>query len=137
MDQDGSFQPAGGDRMKNVQEIIVKVTYRDKELNPTYTKTYTLPEYADSIRSDLQSLVGEVETLGYLANGNKPKEEWSDASFATFTRIKHKLLDKAGEIGRLPSNMMQLKREPLSSYVAQILNGEEDEYGESSMGSGD
>jgi len=123
--------------MRSTQEIIVKVIYRDKDLNPTYTRTYTLPEYVDSLRSDLQGLVGEVETLGYLANNNKPKEEWSDASFAAFTRIKHKLLDKAGEIGRLPSNMMQLKHEPLSDYVAQILNGEEDNYGESSMGSGD
>lgn len=136
MDKNGSIQPTGGDLMKNIQEIIVRVTYRDKDLRPTYTRTYTLPEYAESMRSDLQGLVGEVETLGYLANGNKPKEEWSDESFAAFTRIKHKLLDKAGEIGRLPSNMMQMKREPLSDYVARILNGEEDTNGESSVGSG-
>lgn len=123
--------------MRSIQEIFVTVTYRDKDLRPTYTRTYTLPEYADSIRSDLQQLVGEVETLGYLANGNKPKEEWSDESFAAFTRIKHKLLDKAGEIGRLPANMKQLKREPLSDYVARIMNGEEDTDGESSMGPGD
>ena len=122
--------------MSNIQEIIVRVTYRDKDLNPTYTRTYTLPEYADSIRSDLQGLVGDVETLAYLANNNKPKEEWSDASFSAFTRIKHKLLDKAGEIGRLPSNMMQVKREPLAEYMARLLDGEDDPYGESRLGSG-
>ena len=123
--------------MKNAQEILVRVTFRDKDLKPTYTKTYTLPEYAESMRADLQSLVGEVETLGYIANKNKPKEEWSDESFALFTRIKHKLLDKAGEIGRLTSNMTLRTREPLSNYMARLLNEEDEAYGESCVGSGD
>lgn len=122
--------------MKDVQEILVRVTFRDKDLKPTYTKTYTLPEYAEAMRTDLQSLVGEVETLGYIANGNKPKEEWSDESFALFTRIKHKLLDKAGEIGRLTSNMTLRTREPLSNYMARLLDGEDEAYGESCVGSG-
>jgi len=122
--------------MKDVQEILVRVTFRDKDLKPTYTKTYTLPEYAEAMRTDLQSLVGEVETLGYIANGNKPKEEWSDESFALFTRIKHKLLDKAGEIGRLTSNMTLRTREPLSNYMARLLDGEDEAYGEGCVGSG-
>ena len=122
--------------MKDVQEILVRVTFRDKDLKPTYTKTYTLPEYAEAMRTDLQNLVGEVETLGYIANGNKPKEEWSDESFALFTRIKHKLLDKAGEIGRLTSNMTLRTREPLSNYMARLLDEEDEAYGESCVGSG-
>lgn len=108
------------------QEICVRITYRDKDLQPTYTKTYSLSEYADSMRADLQGLVGEVETLGYIANGNKPKDEWSDESFAVFSRVKHKLLDKAGEIGRLPLNINLRSTEPLASYVARILDGEDD-----------
>ena len=122
--------------MSNVSEIVVRVTYRDKDLRPTYTKTYTLPEYVESIKNDLQGLVGDVETLGYIANNNKPKEEWSDDSFDSFMRIKHKLLDKAGEIGRLPVNLVMRKSEPLSDYMARVLNGESDEYGESCVGSG-
>lgn len=123
--------------MSEIKEILVKVTYRDKDLQPTYTKTYTLSDYADAIKSDLQGLVGEVETLGFIANKNKPKEEWDDESFAVFTRIKHKLLDKAGEIGRLPVNMTMRTRESLSEYMARILDGEDDPYGESRLGSGD
>ena len=108
------------------KEICVRVTYRDKDLQPTYTKTYSFGEYAECMRSDLQSLVGEVETLGYVANGNKPKDEWSDESFSLFSRIKHKLLDKAGEIGRLPSNIIIRNSEPMSEYMARILDGEDD-----------
>ena len=108
------------------QEICVRVVYRNKDMLPTYTRTCSLGEYADDIRSDLQGLVGDVETLGYIANGNKPKEEWSDESFALFSRIKHKLLDKAGEIGRIPSNIIMRETEPMSEYVARILDGEDD-----------
>lgn len=108
------------------KEICVRITYRDKDLQPTYTKTYSLGEYADNMRADLQGLVGEVETLGYMANKNKPKEEWSDESFAVFSRVKHKLLDKAGEIGRLPANINFRETEPLANYVARILDGEDD-----------
>lgn len=120
--------------MTNIKEILVRIVYRDKDLQPTYTKTYTLNEYADAMRSDLQSLVGEVETLGYIANHNKPKDEWDDESYAVFSRIKHKLLDKAGEIGRLPANITLRTSEPLSDYMARLLNEEDDPYGESRLG---
>jgi len=123
--------------MKEVQDIIVQITYRDKMLRPIYTKAYSLQEYADAVRADLQGLVGEVETLGYIANNNKPKDEWDDESFEVFSRIKHKLLDKAGEIGRLPSNMTLRTREPLANYMARLLDGEDDAYGESCVGPGD
>ena len=107
--------------MKDVNDITVRITYRDKDLHPTYTKTYSLGEYADIIRADLQGLVGDVETLGYIANDNKPKEEWSDESFAVFSRVKHKLLDKAGEIGRLPSNINVRDGEQMTHFVARML----------------
>lgn len=60
----------------------------------------------------------------YQANGNKPKEEWSDESWSTFCRIKHKLLDKAGDIGRLPENIFEYdeKDKSLSEFVASVLN---------------
>ena len=112
--------------MKEYDELSVRIVYRDRELQPTYTKTYSIGEYADAMRMDLQGLIGDIETLGYIANDNKPKEEWSDESFAVFSRIKHKLLDKAGEIGRLPSNLIMRHTEPMSEYVARILDGEED-----------
>lgn len=118
-----------------MKELRVRVIYRDKDLRPTCDKTYSLPEYTEGLKSDLQALVSEVETLGYIANGNKPKEEWTDASFELFSRIKHKLLDKAGEISRLPSNIVMRETEPLSEYVARLLNEGGDVYGESRVGS--
>lgn len=41
----------------------------------------------------------------YSVNGNKPKDMWDEADMLIFNKIKHKILDKAGEIGRLPENV--------------------------------
>lgn len=112
--------------------LCVCVTYRNKDMEPTYSKVYTLSEYTDMLRTDLMKMVSDVENLCYAANGNKPKEEWSDETFSGFCLIKHKLLDKAGDIGRLPANMTI--KEPLSNFVARIIDNRSDVYGEGSLG---
>lgn len=104
------------------KRLGVKVVYRNKEMEPVYTKTYSLDEYVDMVKTDLLRLVTDVEDLCYAANNNKPKEEWSDKTFSAFNKIKHKLLDKAGDIGRLPDNITELKTESLTNFVARILN---------------
>ena len=42
------------------------------------------------IRADLLRVITDVEDLVYLLNNSKPKNEWSDESWAAFCRIKHK-----------------------------------------------
>lgn len=76
------------------------------------------------VRADLLRLITDVEDLVYRANGNKPKDEWSDESWADFCRIKHKLLDKAGDVGRLPDNIFEYSEgdESLSKFVASLLD---------------
>lgn len=76
------------------------------------------------IRADLLRLITDVEDMAYRFNDNKPKEEWSDESWADFCRIKHKILDKAGDIGRLPDNIFEYSEgeKSLSEFVASVLN---------------
>ncbi len=116
------------------REIGVRVVFRNRDMEPTYTKTYTLDEYTGLLRQDLLKLIGDVEDLCYAANGNKDKEEWSDETFYRFNKIKHKLLDKAGDVGRIPENITELKTESLTNFVARILNEGSDCYGESRLG---
>ena len=85
--------------------IGVRVVYRDASLKPVYTKNYTLNEYTDMLKNDLLRLVTDLEDLCYVMSGNKPKDDWSDRLWVGFSNIKHKLLDKANDIGRLPSNL--------------------------------
>ena len=111
--------------MRDIQEIGVRVTYKDKDLRPVYTKTYSLKEYTDMLRTDLLRIVTDVENMCYTVNDNRPKEDWSDETFEEFSRIKHKLLDKAGDIGRLPSNIMFRTSEPMNEFMAKLLDEEE------------
>lgn len=86
------------------KDIIVSVTYRNERLVPVCQKEYTLDEYTSLIRSDLMRIITDVEDALYDVTGKK-KSEWPDSVLSKFDKIKHKLLDKAGEIGRLPNNM--------------------------------
>ena len=98
------------------------ITSEENSLLPASFASVSLPEYTDMLRVDLLRLVTDIEDLCYVANGNKDKEEWSDETFSAFNKIKHKLLDKAGDIGRLPENMTEIKKESLSNFVARIIN---------------
>ena len=93
--------------MKN--EIVVKVAYKDASLKIISERQYSLKEYTDMLKADLLRLITDVEDLVYAVNENKPKSEWSDSSWAMFAKVKHKMLDKAGEIGRLPENILSEK----------------------------
>jgi len=104
------------------KQLGVQVVYRNKNLDPVYSKTYTLQEYTDMLKTDLMRLITDVENLCYTVNGNKTKEEWSEETFQAFVKIKHKLLDKAGEIKRIPENIVEIKTESLTSFVARVLN---------------
>lgn len=104
------------------RQIGVRVTYRNHQLTPTSSRIYGLPEYTAQIRSDLQKIVSDVEALCYDVNDGKPIEEWSEETFQAFTKIKHKLLDKAGDIGRLPENLVISEKEPLNEFVARLIN---------------
>ena len=83
----------------------VKIRYLNEKREFVSEKTYPLSDYTDMIRVDLLRLITDVEDLCYAANGNRVKAEWSDETWSAFCKIKHKLLDKAGEIGRLPENL--------------------------------
>ena len=80
----------------------VKIQWRNKHMEVVSEKEYPLSVYTDMIRADLLRIISDVEDLCYEANENRVKESWTDESWAAFCKIKHKLLDKAGEIGRLP-----------------------------------
>lgn len=86
----------------------VKVTYRNARLEPVSTQLYPLRDYTDMLRNDLLKIITDIEDILYVATGNKIKDEWPDEVWGGFTHIKHKILDKAGDIGRLPDNLKKV-----------------------------
>ena len=120
-------------------DIDVRIVYRDRERNPVCARTYTLREYTEMLRADLLRVITDVEDMCYAANRNKPKEDWSDETFSGFNKIKHKILDKAGDIGRLPDSLCERDREtvPLTDFVAGMIEKGEMPSGEGRMGQKD
>lgn len=113
--------------MKN---IGVNISYKNSKQETVCNKTYTLEEYTALMHADQLRLISDVEDMAYKLNQGKPKSEWTDDSWASFCCIKHKLLDKAGEIERLPQNLVEYSRddgteddeENLSKFVARVFN---------------
>lgn len=91
--------------------LWINVIYRNKKMEPVYEYSCPVADYAESLSMDIKRIVGDVEDLAYLVNGNKPKDEWSEAEIIAFNKIRSKLLDKAGEIGRLPENIIDKEQE--------------------------
>lgn len=90
-----------------MRDMNVRVDYRNERMEVVSEKTYSLSDYTAMLKTDLMRIIGDVEDLCYAVNDNRCKGEWSDESWTAFCRIKHKLLDKAGDIGRLPENIVE------------------------------
>lgn len=74
------------------------------------TERYALRDYADMLKTDLHRVISDMEALIYLATG-QPREAWDDETWSAFSRLRHKLLDKAGEIGRLPESLVEVEED--------------------------
>lgn len=90
-----------------MEDLRVKVVYRDKNLEPTYQRTYLLKDYTDMIRMNLLRVISDVEDLVYITRSGQSKEDWSDDVWVRYQHIRHKLLDNAGSIGRLPEDIQR------------------------------
>ena len=86
-------------------EHKVKIVYRNEKLEPVYEKRYGLDEYTEMLKFDLLRLITDVEDIIYECNDGRAKDEWTDSVWLKFCKVKHKILDKAGEISRLPENI--------------------------------
>lgn len=89
---------------KSASELKVHVTFRNEDMEPVCEEEYNLAEYTEKLRADLQRVIPDVESLVYLLTG-KPRSGWGDDAWRIFSRIRHKLLDKAGEVARIPENL--------------------------------
>lgn len=85
--------------------LKARVTYRNRNMETIQECDYDLQDYVDMLSMDMKRIISDVEDLVYTANGNISKEDWDEPQILMFNKIKHKLLDKAGELSRLPSTL--------------------------------
>lgn len=88
-------------------DLKIHIDYKNDRLDIVSKKDYAFKDYMDMLRADVLRIIGDIEEFCYDVNDGKPKDEWDEASWMFFLKTKHKLLDKAGEIGRIPDNIVQ------------------------------
>jgi len=88
-----------------MQKVYVNVVEHDRDMKEVSNDLYPLREWCNIFRNNLWTLITDVEDVIYRATNGSSKNDWTDDTWAKYCAIKHKLLDKAGEIERLPDNL--------------------------------
>lgn len=88
-----------------MNDFQVKIEYRNKNLETVVEKEYDFVQYTDMLNLELMRLLMEIEDGFYYCCDYKQKEDWPPAVLERFKKIRHKMLDEANAIKRLPDNL--------------------------------
>jgi hypothetical protein len=86
-------------------KLAIHVEYKNKRLETTGIREFPLDEYIAYVKAGILRILMDVEDMIYEFEGGKGPDEWSAPSFRAFQKIRHKLLDRAGEIQRIPDSI--------------------------------
>lgn len=103
-----------------MNDLTVEVVYMNKNLEKVNVKTYSLKDYVKSLKLELMRIIMDIEDLIYGVTGES-KDNWSAEVVDEFNKIRHKILDQANAIERLPSNLLY-KGKPFPISFAEFLN---------------
>ena len=90
----------------NMSDFTVKVTYRNKDSSEQREWTYDFKQYTEMMKRELMRIIMEVEDTIYHLQGSRSKDEWDTETMERFQKIRHKLLDQANAIERLPGSLL-------------------------------
>ncbi len=112
-----------------MSDWTVKVDYKNNEMETVIEKEYDFLQYTEMLDLGLKGVLVDVENAFYALQENKRKDDWSDEAKERFKTIRHKILDKANAIKRLPQTLNYKGLSPLSinfsDIIAAQLNAEE------------
>lgn len=108
-----------------MSDFRVKIEYKNKNLETVVEKEYNFVDYTEMVSLELKRILMDIEDSFYHLSGNKQKSEWSPELTNRFNKIRHKLLDQANAIKRLPENLtyngIKGSTMPLSEFIAKTL----------------
>ena len=108
-----------------MSDFKVRIEYKNKNLETVVEKQYDFIDYTDMLHLELKRILMEIEDAFYYFSGNKQKQDWPPELTERFTKIRHKLLDQANSIRRLPENLsykdVKATTMPFSEFLARTL----------------
>lgn len=87
--------------------LNVHITHRNSKLQPVADEIYPLDEYMALLGNDILRMISDVEDIIYTTTGGVQRDEWTDEVWTKYSRLKHKMLDTAGAVKRLPDNLVK------------------------------
>lgn len=88
-----------------MSDFRVKIEYKNKDLETVVEKEYDFIDYTEMLNLELKRILMDIEDAFYYFSGNKQKQDWPPELMERFQKIRHKLLDQANAIKRLPDNL--------------------------------
>ena len=108
-----------------MSEFKVTIQYKNKNLETVVEKEYDLISYTEMLNMELMRLIMDIEDAFYEFSGNKQKEEWSPELMERFKKIRHKMLDEANAIKKLPQNLtykgIRADQISISDFINQTM----------------
>lgn len=88
-----------------MSDFKVVIEYKNKDLETVVEKEYSLVDYTEMLNLELKRTLMDIEDAFYYFTGNKQKSDWSPEATEKFNKIRHKILDQANAVKRLPENL--------------------------------
>lgn len=88
-----------------MSDFKVVIEYKNKDLETVVEKEYSLIDYTEMLNLELKRTLMDIEDAFYYFTGNKQKSDWSPEATEKFNKIRHKILDQANAVKRLPENL--------------------------------
>lgn len=108
-----------------MSDFKVKIEYKNKDLETVVEKEYNFIDYTEMLNLELKRILMDVEDSFYYFSGNKQKSDWDTELTERFNKIRHKILDQANAIRRLPENLtfrnIPATTMDLSEYIAKMF----------------
>ena len=108
-------------------DFTVLIDYLNKNMQQINQRSYTFNEYTNMLELEIKRMILDVEDAYYKFEDGKQKEEWSQDSIQGFNKIRHKLLDVANSIARLPKTLhykgVSCANVKLSEMIADMIDG--------------
>ncbi len=92
-----------------MSDFIVTIEFKNKnadgELETVVEKEYDFINYTELLHIGLTRIIKEIEDAFYYFTDEEQKENWDPEAKRRFSSIRHKLLDEANAIKRLPNTL--------------------------------
>lgn len=109
-----------------MSDFKVNIEYKNKRLQTVNEKEYEFTQYTEMLQLELMRIIMDIEDAFYQLQGGLQKEDWTPEAQEMFQKIRHKMLDQANAIKRLPSTLnyrgVPCNAKNLSELIADVLN---------------